>query len=134
MRYAVQILDETTTRPHPTPALTLDFTEETVTIRELIRRRVYQECTDHNATQTQRFRGLVIPEGMERDLNSPATPRPHRIHWEQQYARATEAFTRNGLIILIGDRQAESLDETVTLRLDEPLDVTFLKLTPLVGG
>lgn len=134
MRYAVQILDETTTHPHPTPALTLDFTEETVTIRELIRRRVYQECTDHNATQTQRFRGLVIPEGMERDLNSPTPPRPHRVHWEQQYARATEAFTRNGLIILIGDQQAESLDETVTLRLDEPLDVTFLKLTPLVGG
>ncbi|WP_155298668.1 hypothetical protein [Deinococcus kurensis] len=134
MRYAVQILDETTTRPHPTPALTLDFTEETVTIRELIRRRVYQECADHNATQTERFRGLVIPGGMERDLNSPTPPRPHPVHWEQQYARATEAFTRSGLIILIGDQQAESLDETVTLRLDEPLDVTFLKLTPLVGG
>ena len=134
MTYTVNVLDETTARPRPLPALTLEFETETVSVRELIRRRVYDEVTQYNAGAQERFRGLVVPEGMERDLNSPALPRPHRIDWEQQYARAVEAFTRSGIIILVGDRQAEVLDEPVTLRLGQPLDVTFIKLVPLVGG
>lgn len=136
MTYTIQVLDETTTNLKPTHTRTLDFDTETVTVRELIRRRVYEECTEYNASQQQQFRGLVIPEGMERELNSPATrPTHHRkVDWEKQYARAQEAFQRNGIIVLVGEQQAEDLDETVTLSLGEPLEVTFLKLVPLVGG
>ena len=134
MTYTVQVLDETTTDLTPTPARQLDFDSETVTIRELIRRRVYEECTEYNASNGQRFRSLVTPEGMERQLNTPTTPHHRKIDWEKQYARAQEAFQRNGIIVLVGDEQAGELDETVTLRLGEPLEVTFLKLVPLVGG
>lgn len=134
MTYTVQVLDETTTDLIPTPARQLDFDTETVTIRELIRRRVYEECTEYNASNGQRFRGLVTPEGMERELNTPTQKRHTRVNWEKQYAKAQEAFQRNGIIILIGDQQAEGLDEQVTLKLGEPLEVTFLKLVPLVGG
>lgn len=134
MSYTVNVLDETTARPRPEPALTLDFDTETITVRELIRRRVYQECMDYVAGHSERFRGLVTPEGPERDLNGPGTVRPRTIDWPAQDARAAEAFAQGRLIVLIGDRQAETLDETVTLRLAQPLDVTFLKLVPLVGG
>lgn len=136
MSYTVQVLDETTTKPTPTPTRTLTFDTETVTVRELIRRRVYEECTEHNAAPHEHFRGLVIPEGMERALNSPALrdTRPRKVDWQKQYAKATEAFQRNSFIVLIGERQAEDLDETVTLRMGEPLEVTFIKLVPLVGG
>lgn len=134
MSYTVQVLDETTTTPIPAVARTLDFDTETVTVRELIRRRVYEECTEYNADPQERFRGLVIPEGMERELNSPALPRPRPVDWQKQYAKAVEAFDRNGFIVLVGERQAEDLDETVTLRLGEALEVTFIKLVPLVGG
>lgn len=134
MSYTVNVLDETTARPRPIAALCLEFEAETVTVRELIRRRVYDEVTEYNAGAQERFRGLVIPEGMERELNSPALPRPRRVDWEQQYARAAEAFARGSILILVGDQQAESLDEPVTLRLGQPLDVTFIKLVPLVGG
>ncbi|GHF59450.1 hypothetical protein HNQ07_003868 [Deinococcus metalli] len=134
MMYTVNVLDETTARPRPEPALTLDFEVETVTVRDLIRRRVYDEVTEYNAGARERFRGLVVPEGMERALNSPTVPRPHRIDWEQQSARALEAFARGTVIVLVGDRQAETPDEPVTLRLGHPLDVTFIKLVPLVGG
>lgn len=82
MTYTVQVLDETTTDLTPTPARQLDFDSETVTIRELIRRRVYEECTEYNASNGQRFRGLVTPEGMERELNTPTVPRPRKIDWE----------------------------------------------------
>lgn len=134
MTYAVQVLDETTARPTPTPALRLDFEEETVTVRELIRRRVYEECTEYNAGQQQAFRGLVTPEAAEVVLNGEQVGKGPRLDWEKQYARAAEAFARNGLIVLIGDEQAEDLEQTVTLKLGQPLEVTFLKLVPLVGG
>lgn len=134
MTYAVQMLDETTARPVPTPALLLDFEEETVTVRELIRRRVYEECTEYNASQRTAFRGLVTPEAAEVALNGVQVGKGQRLDWEKQYARATEAFARNGLIVLIGDEQAEDLEQTVTLKLGQPLEVTFLKLVPLVGG
>jgi hypothetical protein len=54
------------------------------------------------------------------------------IDWQQQFDAACDAFGRNGFFILVDDRQAEALDETITLRAGQP--VTFVKLTPLVGG
>lgn len=69
MAYSVQLLDETTARSIPHPAFRLDFEEETVTVRELIRRRVYEECCEYNAGQQQAFRGLVTPEAAETALN-----------------------------------------------------------------
>lgn len=109
MPYAVQVLDETTARPVPTPALTLNFETETDTVRELIRRRVYEECTEYNASQRTAFRGLVTPEAAEVALNGVQVGKGPRLDWEKQYARAAEAFARNGLIVLIGDEQAEDL-------------------------
>ena len=45
---------------------------------------------------------------------------------------AETAFSRNGFVVLVGDRQIEELDEEVDLRRDT--EVTFLKLVALVGG
>ncbi len=46
--------------------------------------------------------------------------------------RALKAFTANGLIVLVGDRQVTELDEEVEVTADT--EVTFLRLIPLVGG
>ena len=43
------------------------------------------------------------------------------------------AFARNGYFILVGDHQVEDLDEVVDLTGADQ-HVTFVKLTPLVGG
>jgi hypothetical protein len=115
--------------------LSLEFLTETITVRELIRSRVYQEVQDYNIKQrmTGPYRGLVQPEGYESALNGPragASPRP--IDWQKQYERAVEAFENSQVLILIDDRQAESLDETFTIRPDT--SVTFLRLALLVGG
>jgi hypothetical protein len=34
-----------------------------------------------------------------------------KIDWEEQFAKALAAFERNGFFVLVGERQAESLDE-----------------------
>ena len=43
----------------------LEFPTETITVRELIRERVYQEVQDYNVRQQAAgpYRGLVQPEG-----------------------------------------------------------------------
>ncbi|MFI1676300.1 hypothetical protein [Streptomyces sp. NPDC020607] len=51
---------------------------------------------------------------------------------EGQFERVVEAFGRNGLLVLVGDRQVTDLDEDVVLA--SGTEVTFLKLVPLVGG
>jgi len=110
----------------------LVFPSEQITLRELIRERVYQEVQDYNNQQTETaFRGLVQPSETERTLNAPSKPQK-QIDWKQQYDRALEAFQNNGFLVLVGERQAEDLDEVITL--DSGSQVSFVKLAILVGG
>lgn len=115
-----------------TPVCTLDLLSECITVRELIRKRVYQEVQDYNLRLPEFFQGLVQPTDTERTLNGFRLRTPRRIDWEEQVKHAIEAFERNGFVILIDDQQAESLEEEIMIRLDT--QVSFLKLVPLVGG
>jgi hypothetical protein len=118
-----------------TPALRLSLLSSHITLRELIRRRIFEEVQEHNAAPETPFRGLVTPSETERALNGDKmsqTASPRRIDWEAQYARACEAFERNGFFVLFGDRQVENLDDEIELKLDTV--VSFVKLVPLVGG
>jgi hypothetical protein len=125
------IRDETATRK-TTNELTLDILTETITVRELIRSRVYQEVQDYNRRQPEHYRGLIQPTDAEQTLNGFRLRKRREIDWKQQFDKACDAFERNGFFILIDDKQAESLDQTITLRHDTA--VSFVKLMPLVGG
>lgn len=131
MATAIRVVDETTTGD-TTNELTLEFLDERITVRELIRARVYQEVTEHNARKPLVFRGLVQPKEVERVLNGYRLRDGRAIDWEEQYATALEAFQRNGFLILVEDRQIDNLDDEILLRQDSA--VSFLKLVPLVGG
>ena len=78
------------------------------------------------------FRGLVEPSEAEKTLNGYKLKQRRKIDWEEQYKRALDAYERNGFFVLIGDRQAESLDQTFEVKVDT--EVSFVKLVPLVGG
>lgn len=114
------------------PVFVLDILTETITVQELIRRRVYQDVKDYNARQTDVFQGLVQPTDAEQTLNGYRMKRVRPIDWETQYERAIAAFRNNGFILLINDEQADSLDQEIVLKPDT--SATFLKLMPLVGG
>ena len=111
---------------------TLEFLDETVTARELIRRRVYQEVQDYNLEPADVFQGLVQPTDTETLLNGFKVRNKRKLDWEAQYTKALEAFKGNGFIMLVDDRQIEALDEVVNLTTRT--QVSFLKLMPLVGG
>jgi hypothetical protein len=86
----------------------LDIAEERLTVRELIRRRVWKEVTDHN------------------------TGRSRRTDPEAQVETAWKAFEGNGFLVLVGDRQVTELDEEIELA--PGTEITFLKLVALAGG
>jgi hypothetical protein len=111
---------------------TLDVLTERITVRELIRTRVYREVRDYNLRQPEYFRGLVQPTDAERTLNGFKVRRGRRIDPEKQFERAVESFYRNGFLVLVNDRQVDELEEGIEIRPDTT--VTFLKLVPLVGG
>ena len=112
--------------------LTLDILTEKITVRELIRSRVYQEVQDYNRKAPEHFRGLVQPTGAEQTLNGYKLRKHREIDWKKQFELACEAFKRNGFFILVDERQVEDLDEELTL--EAGTQVSFVKLTPLVGG
>jgi hypothetical protein len=115
----------------------LELPSERITVRELIRERVYQEVQDFNRQQGEKvFRGLVQPSDTERILNGQRPEyrlKQHReIDWKQQFEQALEAFQNNGFLILIDDAQAESLDQEFLVT--PSTEIGFVRLTILVGG
>jgi hypothetical protein len=110
----------------------VEFLTENITVRELIRSRVYQEVDDFNRRKPETFKGLVQPDDAEQTLNGYRLRKPRQINWNTQFKKACEAFARNGFFVLIDDHQAESLDEEILLT--PTTDVSFVRLMPLVGG
>ncbi|TMQ33384.1 MAG: hypothetical protein E6K70_13415 [Planctomycetota bacterium] len=110
----------------------LEVLSERLSVRELIRSRVYQEVQDYNLRQPQVYRGLVQPTDAERTLNGFTLKKPRQIDWKQQFDKAIEAFEANRILILVDDRQVDSLDEEIVI--GPRTRVSFLRLTMLVGG
>ena len=114
----------------PLGEVTLEFLTERVSVRELIRSRVYQEVTEYNARRVSRWSGLVQPEPDSRPSDSGRKPR--RVDWEAQFQRALRAFGSGTLLIIVDDGQVEDLDEEIEVGVQT--SVAFLRLVPLVGG
>lgn len=131
MPATLTIRDESTSG-HVSEPVTLEFPAETITVRELIRERVYQEVQDYNRERAGRFRGLIQPSDAESDLNGFKLKPGREINWKAQFEKACDAYDHSRILILVGDKQTESLEETITL--SRGVEATFLLLTPLVGG
>jgi len=71
MSTPLKIRDETTSSfgGDNDEEFTLDILTERITVRGLIRTRVYGEVRDHNLRQPEYFRGLVQLTDAERTLN-----------------------------------------------------------------
>jgi hypothetical protein len=110
----------------------VDFTAEHITVADLITTRVYAEVEKYNTTLPEYFRGLVQPKDAEKVLNGYKLKKGKMVDAEKQAYLALDAFQKNAFFILINDRQAGDLNEEVLLTKDTT--VSFVKLTPLVGG
>ncbi|MGV3724238.1 MAG: hypothetical protein ACO1SX_25365, partial [Actinomycetota bacterium] len=122
MAATLTIYDETTAGAR-SEGLRLDFLTARITVRELIRKRVYEEVQEYNLHEPEYFRGLVQPTDAERVLNGYQLRQRRKINWEEQFQRALEAYEHHRFLILVDDRQTESLDEEIEIRV--PTSVTF---------
>lgn len=131
MPVALTMHDETATgiRLHQ---ITVEFPCDQVTVRELIRGRVYEEVADFNRRKPEYFQGLVQPTDAEVVLNGYRLRKARALDWHKQFDEAVDAFKRNGFLLLVDNRQPEDLEERVTITSNTK--VSFVKLTPLVGG
>ena len=113
-------------------SLDISFDIELVTIKDIIEARVNAEVEKYNNTLHEYFNGLVQPTDAERTLNGYKMRERKLIDAHKQVKIALDAFERNAFFVLINDRQAESLSEE--LLINNTVSVSFVKLTPLVGG
>lgn len=111
--------------------LQLRFDRVEVSVKDIITERVMQEVALYNQRAADRKYALVQPTEQEQLLNGPQGKR-RPVDAEKQIAVALHAFRTNGFFILVDDTQAESLDEVVIITPQTV--VSFIKLTPLVGG
>jgi hypothetical protein len=110
----------------------LEVLTERLTVRELIRSRVYQEVQDYNLRQPPIYTGFVQPTDAERTLNGFKLRKPRPIDWKKQYDKAIEAFEAFRILILVDEKQVDSLEQEILVA--PGTRVSFLQLTPLVGG
>jgi hypothetical protein len=110
----------------------LEILTERISVRELIRSRVYQEVQDYNQKQPEIFRGLVQPTDAEVTQNGFKLKKRRSIDWKKQFDKAIEAFESNRILILVDNKQVDSLDQEIEVK--PGTEVSFLRLTMLVGG
>lgn len=103
-----------------------------VSVKELIKMRVTKEIEAYNNRLPEYFNGLVAPTDAERTLNGFKLKSKQVIDAEKQVYVALDAFQKNGFFILVDNQQLEDLDEMV--RLQSTSKISFVKLTPLIGG
>jgi hypothetical protein len=115
-----------------TGELTFEVLVEQMTVRDLIRQRIHQEVQLYNLSTPGYFKGLVQPKVAPNVLPREKILWRRRIDWEAQAELALRAFEENAFVILVGDRQVETLDEPIEIDVDT--EITFIKLMPLIGG
>lgn len=109
--------------------LSLQFESEYISIKELIEARVREEVKKYERDINSYKNGLILPTNLKARLYKKTAP---KMDLEEQSYVALDAFQKNGFFILIDNEQAESLDQMVLI--DPSTQVSFIKLTALVGG
>ncbi|CAD5250447.1 MULTISPECIES: hypothetical protein [unclassified Imperialibacter] len=110
----------------------LEISTEAITAEELIQTRVLAEVQNYNNKLPEYFSGLIEPSESEKTLNGYKLKKRQVIDPEKQVYVALDAFQKNGFFMLVDDRQIDELDQK--LSLTETSKISFIKLTPLIGG
>ncbi len=111
----------------------IDLEKEIITVEELIMKRVMKEVEQfNNQPKVKNFNGLVRPNDTEVSLNGYKMKKHRSIDAEKQAYIALKAFKENGFFILVDDLQVDDLKHEILVT--DQTDVSFIQLTPLVGG
>ena len=120
MSATITIVDETPSGERLN-SFTLDDLTEEVTVREIIRARIYQEVQDYNRNLPEVFNGLVQPTDAEQTLNGYKLQSGKKISWQSTqkvtaavfldaFYRAQRAHLEEQM--LLGKKKMSKFDET----------------------
>ncbi len=126
--FTVTVRDENLPRSEIVEVL-LKLSSKKLTARDLIAERVQAECDDVDGSWVSY---LVQPNADETKLNGEIRQSARNVDSTAPIADALSAFEANVFILLVDDDQIEELTQEITMTPSTV--VTFLKLTPLVGG
>lgn len=110
----------------------IDVDGNTLSAEGLIQKRVTLEVENYNKKLPEYYHGLVKPNEAESTLNGFKLRTRQHIDVEKQVYVALDAFQKNGFFILVDNMQIEALNEPIHLKKDSK--ISFVKLTPLIGG
>lgn len=139
MGISIQIIDEYFGKSK-TPVFEINFPTETITIRDLITRRVEDEVAQVNAQkfaqkkslQERMFLAGITNRAPETLLNADKPKQHKMIDPVTAVQTALKAFEAGRYFLLINDQQIEEIDKFIELTSET--EAIFLQLTPLVGG
>lgn len=127
------------------PNVALSLLTETLTIRELIANTVEEQIRDLQLQRQMDIESIrnilsrqyltdaeIQAQAQTGAIKMPELPDNSPIFITQETEKALTAFEKGVYVIVIDGKQAQSLDDTVTLKPTSK--VTFLRLTPLKGG
>ncbi|GHN02552.1 hypothetical protein WSM22_40410 [Cytophagales bacterium WSM2-2] len=112
--------------------INISLKQESVSVQEIIEARVEYEVKVYNDKLPEYFQGLVQPTNAEKTLNGYKMRERKKVDPEKQVYIALDAFQKNAYFVLVDDKQVESLEQTIVVKPQTV--VSFVKLTPLVGG
>lgn len=127
----ITIKDETT-GGKTVNEIQVTFANELTTVKEIIETRVAAEVKTYNNKMPEYFHGLVQPSDAEKTLNGYKLKDRKKVDSEKQSLIALDAFQKNGFFILIDNIQSESLEQMLVI--NDKTNISFIKLTPLVGS
>lgn len=139
MGISIQIMDEYFGKGK-TPVFEINFPSETISIRELIIRRVEEEVAQVNAQkfkikkslQERMFLAGITNRAPETLLNADKPKQHKSIDPILAVDTALKAFEAGRYFVLIDDQQIEDIDKMI--ELTPKTEAVFLRLTPLIGG
>lgn len=126
------IIKDETAAGAVTHKVPVSFSSELVAVKDIIRARVYADVEAYNNKLPEYFTGLVQPNAAELTLNGYKMKERRKVDPEKQFRIALDAFAKNGYFMLIDNIQPESPDQMIVVT--PQTEISFVKLTPLVGG
>ncbi|RMG24442.1 MAG: hypothetical protein D6730_12620 [Bacteroidetes bacterium] len=106
--------------------LKIKLRKERLTVRELIRERVFQEVAQYNVQRPLCYHGLIAPAGAEPVLNGYRLLHRHKIDPEQHFYRTMDAFYNKNFCILVDELRLDDPEHPIVVR--PHTRVSFLKL------
>lgn len=134
------LVEEKTPGQPPSEKYRLLIPGDRLQVRDLIRAYVARQVDAHNQNVTESHASREVEQERfrtdeERLLNGVRV-RPIKAHElrevETECKRALTAFQENGFFLFVDDKQVTELDDEI--RINGDTTVSFLRLTPLVGG